>query len=248
MHAVRNNSNSEPSSSTPGMGDHPTASALFGVIMMALYKREITGKGSEVSSSLMANGLWSNGIYIQAALCGANFIENTGRGTKGALAEKYKCKDGRWFILVMLNEEREWPLLLKCLNREDLNDNQKFNTRESRAENSLELLNILDKEFLIKDWGELKKLFEKSGVTFGPISEPYDHISDQQIKDNNFFTEFSNKKDLLTIDSPIYMKGEEKKQPHTAPKIGEHTKKILMELNYNQDEIKDLKNKKIIKL
>lgn len=248
MHAVRNNSNSEPSSSTPGMGDHPTASALFGAIMMALYKREITGKGSEVSSSLMANGLWSNGIYIQAALCGANFIENTGRGTKGALAEKYKCKDGRWFILVMLNEEREWPLLLKCLNREDLNDNQKFNTRESRAENSLELLNILDKEFLIKDWGELKKLFEKSGVTFGPISEPYDHISDQQIKDNNFFTEFSNKKDLLTIDSPIYMKGEEKKQPHTAPKIGEHTKKILMELNYNQDEIKDLKNKKIIKL
>ena len=248
MHAVRNNSNSEPSSSTPGMGDHPTASALFGAIMMALYKREITGKGSEVSSSLMANGLWSNGIYIQAALCGANFIENTGRGTKGALAEKYKCKDGRWFILVMLNEEREWPLLLKCLNREDLNDNQKFNTRERRAENSLELLNILDKEFLIKDWGELKKLFEKSGVTFGPISEPYDHISDQQIKDNNFFTEFSNKKDLLTIDSPIYMKGEEKKQPHTAPKIGEHTKKILMELNYNQDEIKDLKNKKIIKL
>ena len=248
MHAVRNNSNSEPSSSTPGMGDHPTASALFGVIMMALYKREITGKGSEVSSSLMANGLWSNGIYIQAALCGANFLENTGRGTKGALAEKYKCKDGRWFILVMLNEEREWPLLLKCLNREDLNDNQKFNTRERRAENSLELLNILDKEFLIKDWGELKKLFEKSGVTFGPISEPYDHISDQQIKDNNFFTEFSNKKDLLTIDSPIYMKGEEKKQPHTAPKIGEHTKKILMELNYNHDEIKDMKNKKIIKL
>ena len=112
MHAVRNDSSSEPSSSTPGMGDHPTASALFGAIMMALYKREITGKGSEVSSSLIANGLWSNGIYIQAALCGANFVENSGRGTKGALAEKYKCKDGRWFILVMLNEEREWPLLL----------------------------------------------------------------------------------------------------------------------------------------
>ena len=61
MHAVRSNSNSEPNSSVPGMGDHPTASALFGAIMMALYKREITGEGSEVSSSLMANGLWSNG-------------------------------------------------------------------------------------------------------------------------------------------------------------------------------------------
>ena len=247
MHAVRNNSNSEPSSSTPGMGDHPTASALFGAIMMALYKREITGKGSEVSSSLMANGLWSNGIYNQAALCGANFVENTGRGTKGALAEKYKCKDGRWFILVMLNEEREWPLLLKCLKREDVNDDKRFNTRESRAKNSLELMKILDEEFLSKDWGQLKELFEKSGVTFGSISEPYDHINDQQIADNEFFTKFTDKEDLLTIDSPIFMKNEKKRKPQTAPEIGEHTRQILEELDYNETEIDKLESKKIIR-
>ena len=247
MHAVRNNSNSEPSSSTPGMGDHPTASALFGAIMMALYKREITGEGSEVSSSLMANGLWSNGIYNQAALCGANFVENTGRGTKGALAEKYKCKDGRWFILVMLNEEREWPLLLKCLKREDVNDDKRFNTREGRAKNSLELMKILDEEFLSKDWGQLKELFEKSGVTFGSISEPYDHINDQQIADNEFFTKFTDKEDLLTVDSPIFMKNEKKRKPQTAPEIGEHTRQILEELDYNETEIDKLESKKIIR-
>ena len=247
MHAVRNNSNSEPNSSTPGMGDHPTASALFGAIMMALYKREITGEGSEVSSSLMANGLWSNGIYNQAALCGANFVENTGRGTKGALAEKYKCKDGRWFILVMLNEEREWPLLLRCLKREDVNDDKRFNTREDRAKNSLELMKILDEEFLSKDWGQLKELFEKSGVTFGSISEPYDHINDQQISDNEFFTKFTDKEDLLTIDSPIFMKNEKKRKPQTAPEIGEHTRQILEELNYDKNEIDKLENKKIIR-
>ena len=247
MHAVRNNSNSEPSSSTPGMGDHPTASALFGAIMMALYKREITGEGSEVSSSLMANGLWSNGIYNQAALCGANFVENTGRGTKGALAEKYKCKDGRWFILVMLNEEREWPLLLRCLKREEVNDDKRFNTREGRAKNSLELMKILDEEFLSKDWGQLKELFEKSGVTFGSISEPYDHINDQQIAYNEFFTKFTDKEDLLTVDSPIFMKDEKKRKPQTAPEIGEHTRQILEELNYDKNEIDKLENKKIIR-
>ena len=247
MHAVRNNSNSEPSLSTPGMGDHPTASALFGAIMMALYKREITGEGSEVSSSLMANGLWSNGIYNQAALCGANFVENTGRGTKGALAEKYKCKDGRWFILVMLNEEREWPLLLRCLKREDVNDDKRFNTREDRAKNSLELMKILDEEFLSKDWGQIKELFEKSGVTFGSISEPYDHINDQQIADNEFFTKFTDKEDLLTVDSPIFMKDEKKRKPQTAPEIGEHTRQILEELNYDKKEIDKLENKKIIR-
>ena len=41
-----------------------------------------------------------------------------------------------------------------------------------------------------------KELFEKSGVTFGSISEPYDHINDQQIADNEFFTKFTDKEDL----------------------------------------------------
>ncbi|MEC7735255.1 MAG: CoA transferase [Pseudomonadota bacterium] len=247
MHAIRGDSDAVPNSPAPGMGDHPTASALFGSIMMALYKREIYGEGSEVSSSLLANGLWSNGIFVQAALCGANFINNDGRGIKGALAEKYKCKDGRWFILVMLNEEREWPLLLKCINREDLNEDIRFNSRENRAKNSLDLVEILDKEFIKKDWSDLQLLFQKSGVTYGPISEPTDHIEDKQIRDNNFFRSYSDRQDLLTIDSPVYMKGETKKEPKLAPSIGQHTKEILLELNYNEKEIKDFETKKMIK-
>ena len=247
MHAIRSDSSAMPNSPAPGMGDHPTASALFGSIMMALYKREITGEGSEVSSSLLANGLWSNGIFIQAALCGANFINNDGRGTKGALAEKYKCKDDRWFILVILNEEREWPLLLDCLHREDLKEDKRFNSREKRAKHSLELMEILDKEFIKKDWKAWQSLFQKSGVTFGPISEPNDHIDDIQIKENDLFKNYTDREDLYTIDSPVYMKGENKKDPKVAPEIGQHTIKILTELNYSEEEIKELEKRKMIK-
>ena len=121
------------------------------------------------------------------------------------------------------------------------------NTREGRAKNSLELMKILDEEFLSKDWGQVKELFEKSGVTFGSISEPYDHINDQQIADNEFFTKFTDKEDLLTVDSPIFMKDEKKRKPQTAPKIGEHTRQILEELNYDKNEIDKLENKKIIR-
>ena len=108
-------------------------------------------------------------------------------------------------------------------------------------------MKILDEEFLSKDWGQLKELFEKSGVTFGSISEPYDHINDQQIADNEFFTKFTDKEDLLTVDSPIYMKNEKKRKPQTAPEIGEHTRQILEELNYDKKEIDKLENKKIIR-
>ena len=36
------------------------------------YQRQITGKGAHVGTSLIANGIWSNGVMAQAALCGAS--------------------------------------------------------------------------------------------------------------------------------------------------------------------------------
>ena len=60
MDLVRPSPDSPPSRSLPGMGDHPTGVSLFAAIMSALYRREKTGTGTMVSTSLMANGLWWN--------------------------------------------------------------------------------------------------------------------------------------------------------------------------------------------
>ena len=64
MDLVRPSPDSPPSRSLPGMGDHPTGVSLFAAIMAALYKREKTGKGTMVATSLMANGLWWNAIQV----------------------------------------------------------------------------------------------------------------------------------------------------------------------------------------
>jgi len=71
MDLVRPSPDAPPSRSLPGMGDHPTGITLLAAIMAALYRREKTGRGAMVSTSLMANGLWWNAIQVQAALSGA---------------------------------------------------------------------------------------------------------------------------------------------------------------------------------
>ena len=73
MDLVRADEHTTPARSIAGMGDHPCAMALYGAIVTALYKRERTGKGSHVSSNLMANGVWASGVLAQAKLCGAKF-------------------------------------------------------------------------------------------------------------------------------------------------------------------------------
>src|SRR5271155_1402847 len=57
-----------------GSGDNATAVGLYSAIVTALYRRERTGKGSYVTTSLLAEGVWSASVSIQAALCEAKFF------------------------------------------------------------------------------------------------------------------------------------------------------------------------------
>jgi formyl-CoA transferase len=57
-----------------GSGDNATAVGLYSAIVTALYRRERSGKGSYVTTSLLAEGVWSASVSIQAALCGAKFF------------------------------------------------------------------------------------------------------------------------------------------------------------------------------
>jgi formyl-CoA transferase len=63
----------------PGSGDLPTGLALFGGIMTALFNRERTGKGTNVTVSLMATGAWANSALVQAQLVNAEFLERRPR-------------------------------------------------------------------------------------------------------------------------------------------------------------------------
>src|ERR1700730_17472976 len=63
-----------PTLPVSGSGDHATAVGLFSAIVMGLYRRERTGKGSYVTTSLLAEGVWAAGVSVQAALCDATFF------------------------------------------------------------------------------------------------------------------------------------------------------------------------------
>src|SRR5947208_14130264 len=133
MDLVRATPDTTPARSIAGMGDHPCAMAFYGAIVTALYKRERTGKGSHVSSNLMANGIWAASVLAQAKLVGAKFEKRRPReAALNAVTNHYQCKDGRWLMLSLLNEDRQWPTLAKCLGREDLISDERFATKKDR--------------------------------------------------------------------------------------------------------------------
>ena len=61
MDGVRTDATAPPARSLTGMGDHPSGISLYASIVMGLYQRQLTGKGAQVGTSLLANGIWCNG-------------------------------------------------------------------------------------------------------------------------------------------------------------------------------------------
>ncbi len=241
MDLVRADENTTPARSTPGMGDHPCAMALYGAIVTALYKRERTGKGSHVASNLMANGVWANGVFAQAKLCGARFSERRNREhALNAATNHYRCRDGRWIILSLLNEERQWPTLARCLGREDLVNDERFATKADRHKRSVELIRIFDEIFVTRDLAEWRKALDGNGLVFGVVGILDDLPSDRQMIDNGVLVPFEGDT-MLTVNSPIWIDGSQKTQPRLPPGVGEHSDEVLREAGFDDAAIRQLR-------
>ena len=242
MDLVRADETTTPARSIAGMGDHPCAMAFYGAIVTALYQRERTGKGCHVASNLMANGIWAASVLAQAKLCGATFTERRPRERAlNAVANHYRCQDGRWIMLSLLNEEKQFPILARSLGREDLVTDPRFATKAGRHARSVELIGEFDAVFATRPLAEWRKLLDGSGIVFGVVGILDDIPTDQQMIENEVLVPFENDT-MLTISSPIWVGGSRKVRPRKPPKVGEHSDEILRGAGFDESDIERLRS------
>lgn len=228
------NGDAEPVQSPAGFGDHPTSVTLFASIMMALYQRQITGKGSRVFTSLMANGIWSHGCGIQAALCGAQFYPKWTRKTAICpLVNHYVARDGRRMFFCLLEPVRDWRNLCQALAFDELHDDPRFSTSKARQENSAELVRRIDEAMATRDLDQWAAIFKKYDLVWGPVPSAAEVANDPQAQE--IFAEIS--PGLKTVQNPLNLEGIEKRKPTMPPGIGEHTHEVLTSLGISDEAI-----------
>ena len=233
------NGDAEPTQSPAGFGDHPTSMTMFAAIMLGLYRREITGKGSNLGTSLMANGAWSNACNLQAALVGAEFLpKRTRTTTVNPIINHYVTRDNLRFLTCCLDPMKDWPNLCRALNREELIHDPRFSTPELRRANGPDLVAIIDAIVATRDMAEWKEIFRRHDVIWGPVPSTQQVAQDAQMEANGVFPEIE--PGLKTVANPLNVAGVEKVKPRKAPAVGEHTVEILQSLGYDDVAIADL--------
>jgi len=231
MDQVRPTGDSVPARSTPGMGDHMGALALYGAIVSALYRRERTGRGAHVGSSLIANGAWSNAISIQGAIAGVAPPKPLPRleGTN-PLGSHYRCADERWLTLaVTANQQAHcWPAVARVIGRPELADDPRLATMAARAEHAAELIALFDQVFATRPAAEWHELLTGVGVTHSVVAHVFDAVHDEQMLAAGVLTPMHGLDGAaLTVDSPMWISGEAKRSPAPPPALGAHNDEVL---------------------
>jgi len=221
-----------------GSGDNATAVGIYSAIVTALYRRERTGKGAYVTTSLLAEGVWSASVSIQAALSGAKFYAPHDRkNPANAAFNVYRASDGAWFVLIVTPDKV--AAVAKAIGRTDLLTDPRFADPAKLTANMPQLTAILDEIFAAQPMAHWYEVFNGVHVTFGAVRGPQEVINDPQLGANDIVVplEGAGGKLTSTISSPIQVHGVAKVPARRAPDLGEHTEKILQELGFDAKDI-----------
>jgi formyl-CoA transferase len=240
--ALTRDAGAPPTLPVAGSGDHATAVGLYSAIVTGLYRRERTGKGSYVTTSLIAEGVWSCAMSVQAALCDAKFFPlHDRKNPPNALLNVYQTSDGNWLLIVV--QSKDWPALATGIGRPDLPLDKRFADDSKRAANSAPLTEILDEVFASQSLAHWREALDRARITYGVVRAPYELINDPQLLANDIIVplEGAGEHLTLTVSSPLKVHDVSKVPARRAPDIGEHNDEVLKQLGFTVDEIDDLR-------
>ena len=227
-----------PGISLPAQGDRATAMTLVAAILLGLRRRDRTGKGGWVGTSLYANGVWANGTSAAGALLGAKLPSRQAPDRpRNALTNLYRTRDDRWLQLLVVRDDRMWGTLCEAIGRPDLAADPRFTDREERKTRALELVQELIPVFAARTYDDWERILSTTGIPFGVIGRVADVVDDEQAEHAGIFADTTNPEVPRTVNNPIRLGFARPRTAGPPPAVGEHNEAVLREAGFSEAEI-----------
>ena len=221
---------------------------MFGAIgaLGALIQRGITGNGMEVQSALYENNVFLMGQHmLQFAMTGRHPSPMPARDNPWAIYDVFTVRDGEQIFLAAVSDA-QWLTFCDALGFEDLKTDPELATNNLRVVQRPRLLQALRQRLADRPADELAALFERVGLPFAPIRRPEDLLDDPHLLATGGLAEVrlsDGEKAGETVRTtlfPFTLQGRRMGVRLHPPKMGEHTRELLLELGYEAGRIDEL--------
>ncbi len=232
-----------------GGGDVVSGDMLLSGILAALYRREKTGRGDTVKVSLYGAAIWMNSSMIIRAepKYGEHFPKT--RGQMNPFTTQYRCADGEWFCITILEYDRYAAKVYELLGVTDEIAAIGVDSYASMKANSAKMMPIMEKAFASKPLAEWVEIFHKADIVGGAMTHLRDVAEDEQARLNHFVEDytFRNGETAVMPCPPCRFGSCGHDASKIAPLPGEQTNAILSELGYSEKEIELMRNDGAVK-
>ncbi len=162
-------------------------------------------------------------------------------------ANRYPCGDGRWVVFNM-PEPSAWPKFCKSLGLDHWLEDERFVDGSSRYRHMEELTNGVDEALSHRGRDEWGVIFDEAGLVWGPVLGLHEVPEDPQAKALNLFPILTDESigDYSTVSIPMRFTSADVGPKAPAPKLGEHTRSILFEFDFDEQEIDELSEARVI--
>lgn len=241
MAASQGQMNGSPQYMASALADRITGLFMLNAILAAVYHREKTGEGQEIEVPMFET---MTSYVLLEHLYAATFIPPLGPAFYPRLTSKYrkpyKTKDG--YISVMIYNDKQWTSFFQLIGKPELMEDERFNNIGARTKHIEELYAMLEEMMLTRTTAEWLDLLEKADVPSMRVNRPEDLFEDPHLKEIGFFKKETHptEGEFWNLKFPVNFSKTPVTSHSFAPRLGEHSREILKEAGYSDQEIDEL--------